>query len=377
MDRYGKLDKIEAALPSTHYFDPALYEREMGVFFHNRWVCVGRSSEVPDPGDYVAVDVAGRGVFITRDRQQVLHAFYNTCRHRGTALCSAQRGAFDGVIVCPYHAWTYGLDGELLATPNILPAENFDKAGFGLYEVALEEWEGFLYAHLGPNPTGLLSDPSFGRAGDLFKNYQTGELQVAARIEYDVECNWKLIVENFSECYHCPGVHPEWCETMPRMKRGGAIPFVPEEYDRAAHPGGSAMAEGFETMTWSGRTNRPQFEALSGIERKIISGHLIWPNLLLSYHPDYVHTQRIVPTGPKATHMVYEWLFDAETMAMPDFDPTDTVELWDVVNQQDFGVCILAQRGLTNPAHANSVYAPQERGLHAFNQYIQEGLESG
>ena len=104
---------------------------------------------------------------------------------------------------------------------------------------------------------------------------------------------------------------------------------------------------------------------------------MIWPNLLLSFHPDYVHTQRLMPTGPKSTHMVYEWLFDAETMAMPDFDPTDTVEMWDVVNQQDFGVCILAQRGLTNPVHANSVYAPQERGLHAFNEYIREGLRSG
>ena len=316
-------------------------------------------------------------VFITRDRQQVLHAFYNTCRHRGTALCSAQRGAFDGVIVCPYHAWTYGLDGELLATPNILPAENFDKAGFGLYEVALEEWEGFLYAHLGPNPTGLLSDPSFGRAGDLFKNYHTGELQVAARIEYDVECNWKLIVENFSECYHCPGVHPEWCETMPRMKRGGAIPFVPEEYDRAAPSRRLGDGRGLRDDDVVGADEPPPVRGPQRHREEDHFGHLIWPNLLLSYHPDYVHTQRIVPTGPKATHMVYEWLFDAETMAMPDFDPTDTVELWDVVNQQDFGVCILAQRGLTNPAHANSVYAPQERGLHAFNQYIQEGLESG
>ena len=208
MDRYGKLDRMEAALPSAHYFDPALHEREMAVFFHNRWVCVGRSSEVADPGDFTSVDVAGRTIFVTRTESSVCTPS-TTPAATGDRHCARRSAALS--MVSSSARITPGLmDSMASSSPHRTSCrrENFDTADFGLYEVGLEEWEGFLYVHLGTGPPSLLSDPSFGRASDLFKNYHTGELEVAARLEYDVECNWKLIVENSRSATTVPAYTP-------------------------------------------------------------------------------------------------------------------------------------------------------------------------
>lgn len=370
------MGKIELSLPSEQYFSPEAYREEMDTFFHNRWIAIGRADEIEHPADFITRQIGDRSIVVTKNKSGDLRAFYNTCRHRGATLCSAPHGKLKGAFICPYHAWSFDLDGNLRGTPNMKTAENFDRKDYPLYSVAVDVWEGFLFANLGDKPAPLDLEFSMKREAEQFKNYGTAQLKTAARLEYDVDCNWKLIVENFSECYHCPGVHPEWCEVMPRMKRGSAIPHVPEEYHPEKYKGGSALAEGYRTLNWTGQTNRPQFKGLDEIQRKIIIGTVAYPNLLLSFQPDYVHSQRIMPTGPTSTHMVYEWYFDIETMAMPDFDPSDVVDMWDLVNQQDFGACILAQRGLQNPAHKASLYVPQERGLHAFNEYIREGLRS-
>ena len=374
MERRGTLGSIQPSLPSAHYSDADLHRREMEAFFYDRWICVGREQELASTGEYVTRQIADRSVLILRDEAQGLRGFYNTCRHRGSPLCAGQRGSLNGVIICPYHAWTYGLDGRLRATPNILPVDNFDMGEYSLYPVSVEAWDGFLFVHLGQPEQPLADLDGVREASAQYQRYGTGDLRAAARVEYDIDCNWKLIMENFSECYHCPGVHPEWCETQPRMKRGGAIPFLPDATDREKYGGGSLMADGFRTLSWTGQTTRPPLRGLDEFEQRIIMGNVLWPNFLISYQPDYVHTQVIMPTGPTTTHMVYEWLFDTDTMAMPDFDPSDAVEMWDLVNRQDFGACILAQRGLRNPSHIHSVYVPQERGLHAFNQYILDGL---
>ena len=359
------LDQCEPTIPSRYYYDETIFQREKERIFHDMWFYVGRANEIPKPGDYIVRQIVDESVIITRDKKGEVHALYNVCRHRGTKLCQEQQGQFKGgSFSCKYHGWTYGLDGKLLATPNMLEADNFSKKDYPLFSAPIEVMSGFLFVNLSDNPKPLRAQ--LGDHEEWMRNYPMAELQVGKTITYDLKANWKIIVENYSECLHCPEIHPGLCDIVPIYRKG-----ILTEKDGAF---GNYIVDDGYTFTPNGKSNRPLFQDLSEMERKIYGGDTVLPNLLINLHPDCVVIHAIWPEGPGNTKVVCEWLFEPSTMARDDFDPGDIVQMWDTVNVEDWEVCELEQIGVQSKAYERGIYAPQEGSLHRFNQWVIETL---
>ena len=335
-------------LPRSAYVDEAAWQAERERIFARQWVLVGREADVTRPGDFVRVDVAGESVIVVRRDDGVLGAFYNVCRHRGAELvdtCGASRGSFGAVIRCPYHSWTYGLDGTLRRTPFMEIGEPV-----ALHPVAVDTWGGFVFVHLMPSEAGALLD-QLGPMVDRVRRYPLATLRSGATFTYDVACNWKVIAENYNECYHCGPVHPELCDLVPAFRRGGAeLEWVD----------GIPLREGAWTFTFSGTTERAPFAGLDAAERERHKGELVYPNLLLSLSAEHVAAYILLPQGPASTRVVCDLLFHPDEIARPTFDPSDAGEFWDLVNRQDWAICESVQRGMSSRAWTSGTYAPME-----------------
>ena len=356
------VSRLLPTLPSKDYWAPDVFELERERIFFRAWMCVGRQERIPNVGDFLVRELAGESLLIVRDRPDRINAFYNVCRHRGSRLCTKPQGHLSGVIQCPYHAWTYGLDGRLVGTPNVGAVEGFDRGDFPLHPVNLDSWEGFLFVNLSQEPPRLRDQ--LGDDGTDFARYQIGSLRVGHRVEVEVAANWKILVENYSECLHCPTVHPELVDIVPVFRKG-----VIEEED-----GGRGVRLRKDATTWT-RTGRSTVPILPGIteeDRGMYYGMTLFPNMLVDLLPDVVRTEVLWPLGPERTLMVREWLFDPGAMARDDFDPKDIIEFHDLVDRQDSAVCENAQKGVRSRAYGHGVYPPQDRFVHEFNrQYLR------
>jgi Rieske 2Fe-2S family protein len=350
---------FSSTLPGRYYYDPTLYEQEQERIFSRMWVCAGRVDAIAEPGAYQVVTVGRESIILVRDREGKLHAFYNVCRHRGARLCTEAEGYLKGSIQCRYHAWTYGLDGRLIGAPNVLSDTQFDRIAYGLLPVALEIWEGLIWLNLADDPPPIfpqVSAPVIERFGDYepFTRYGMGQLRAGKTILYDVRANWKLILENFMECYHCGPMHPELCALLPGFKSG------------KIYVGGEAatLADGIEAFTITGKASRPLLRGLRPEDERSYYGIVVMPNVLLNLLPDHVVVHWLTPEGPDRTRITCAWLFDAEVAARPDFDPMDAVAIFDLVNRQDWEVCELAQLGMTSRAFKDGgIYVPSEQHI--------------
>jgi len=329
-------------LPTVHtlerqyYTSEAIFQAELERIFYKNWICVGRVEQIPNPGDYFVRTIGTEGLIITRDRQSEVHAFYNVCRHRGTRLCDQPSGHFRESIQCPYHAWTYGLDGRLIGVPGMAEMKGFDKRDYGLYHPCLETWEGFLFVNLDPKAESLAK--AFAPLAGKFDRWEIGNLRSARRIDYDTQANWKLLTENYSECYHCPLVHPALSKLSP---------YDSGEDDLTSGPYlGGFMRINEDSLTLSGGTARPPLGSVEGADLHRVYYYSLFPNMLLSLHPDYVMFHTLWPQAPGRTLITCEWLFNPQTMARPDFDASDAVEFWDMTNRQDWHICEEGQIGI-------------------------------
>ena len=199
-------------LPRHYYVAPEVFQKEAERIFARRWLCVGREDRIPAPGDYFLQPVGNESIIILRDKAGALRAHYNVCRHRGTRLCEEHSGRFSETIQCPYHAWTYALDGRLIGAPSSGDIEGFSKSDYPLHNVAIQSWEGFLFINLDQEPEPFAK--AFERLVGRFTRFNLPNLAVARTIEYDVRANWKLLFQNYSECYHCgPVPRATACDT--------------------------------------------------------------------------------------------------------------------------------------------------------------------
>jgi phenylpropionate dioxygenase-like ring-hydroxylating dioxygenase large terminal subunit len=360
-----------STLPGKYYHDPAIYELELENIFSRMWVCVGRAETLPPkPGAYQVVTIGRESVIIVRNRDGVLQAFLNVCRHRGSRLCSEATGQLKGSIQCRYHAWTYGLDGRLIGAPNVMNDQQFDRTAFGLLPVALDIWEGFIWLNLSDNPAPAATqlDPvileRFGNY-ERFGRYGVGELRVGKSLSYEVQANWKLLLENFMECYHCGPMHPELCNLLPGFRSGKTY----------ANGDAATLASTAEAFTMTGRASRPQLKGLHPEDLRLYYGEVLLPNMLINLLDDHVVIHTIWPEGPDRSRVVCDWLFDPDVMTMPNFDPMDAVELFDIVNKQDWEVCELAQQGMTSKAYkSGGVYVPSEWHIRELADFVLEKL---
>lgn len=361
-----------STLPGRYYYDPAIFELEQERIFSSMWVCAGRAESIPaKPGAYQVVTIGKESIIIVRNRDGVLHAFLNVCRHRGARLCSEACGQLKGSIQCRYHAWTYGLDGRLLGAPNVMNDQQFDRTAFGLLPVALETWEGFICLNLSGSPApadAQLNRQIIQRFGSYepFARYGVGELKIGKTITYEVQANWKLLIENFMECYHCAPMHPELCDALPGFRSGKTY----GNGDAATYAGD------IEAFTITGKASRPPLKGLHHEDLRRYYGEVLLPNILINLLDDHIVVHTVWPEAPNRSRVVCEWLFDPEVMTLPDFDPMDAVELFDIVNKQDWEVCEMTQLGMTSRAFkSGGVYVPAEWHIREFADFVLEKLD--
>lgn len=354
--------KLKAkTLPSRFYTDARVFAAEMERFFFGSWICAGRADTIPEPGDYFLREIVGESLIVVRNGAGAVEAFYNVCRHRGTRLCSAVEGRFPGRIQCPYHGWSYGLDGRLLGAPHMEGVE-FKQQDYPLHAPATSVWDGHIFVHLGRKPKALAR-----QLADLpkrFAAWRMQDLRLGHRIVYEVRGNWKLVILNYNECLHCPLVHPGLNKLTDYLGADNEKPH-------ATYIGGAMGFSGTaETMTNDGRRVRDYLPGLDETQRKQVHYYAIYPNLLLALHPDYMMIHRLWPQAPGHTQIVCEWYFHKDEMAKPGFDGSDAVEFWDRTNREDWCIVEQSQLGIQSRAYTPGPYSRREELLAAFDRVV-------
>jgi Rieske 2Fe-2S family protein len=359
---------LDKSLPSSCYLTDEFFVRERELIFCREWFLAGREEQLPKPGDYLVLNVAGESILVVRAKDGALKAHYNVCRHRGARLCPSPEDAADpnalelsgGVlgasgIRCPYHQWTYALDGKLLNAPYLKESAGLRKDELSLYSVGVETWGGFFFLNLSPElaaSEGRTLAAQLGDAASRVRRYPLTDLRAAHRITYEVAANWKVILENYNECYHCGGVHPELCEVVPAFRQNGGSNL---EWER-----GIPHREGAFTFTKSGVTNRAPFPGLDDDEKVRHKGELIYPNFMLSLAAEHVAAFTLWPKTPNRTRVECDFLFHPDEIANKAFNPRDAIEFWDLVNRQDWEICKRVQQGMNSRIHKFGCYAPME-----------------
>ncbi len=344
-------DQLEATLPGEHYRSEAIFSREKNAIFHAEWFCAGRIEGLDVAGAYRLVNIAGESILLVCDADGSINGFFNVCRHRGSQLVPAaavseQAGNFKAGIRCPYHSWNYRLNGELHSTPHL----NVDKSCFGLHRVGTDTWGGYVFVRVGAGEQTLPG--MLGEIPARIRRYPMTDLRAAHRIVYEVAANWKVILENYNECYHCAGVHPELCNVVPAFRKNGGQGL---DWDA-----GIPQRDGTNTFTLSGTTNRAPFPGLDDDEKVRHKGELVYPNLMLSLSMDHAASFTLWPRSAERTDIICEFLFHPDEMSKDDFDPSDAVEFWDIVNRQDWSICESVQRGMASKPFETGYYAPME-----------------
>src|SRR5437762_160815 len=362
-------------LPQRYFVSPEIFAQEQEKIFSAQWVLVGHQSQLAEAGDYFLSDVAGESLIIVRDKRGEIHGFYNVCRHRGSRLIESRNGQLSAAIQCPYHAWTYGLDGRLIGAPHMDDVSGFDKADYSLHRVNLGLWEGFIFVNLSETGalTSILSQRErrkqdgfvsledwFAPLNGKFSHWNMSILQPAKRIEYDVRANWKLMFENYSECYHCPGVHPQLQKVSPYDSAKNDLregPFL----------GGFMKINPGKSLTMSGNACAAFVGKIENLQQ--VFYYSIFPNMLLSLHPEYVMVHQLWPMSPERTLIVCDWFFHPDAFNRPDFKADDAIEFWDMTNKQDWHVCVLSQQGIASRAYTPGPYSSRESIPAAWDRY--------
>jgi Rieske 2Fe-2S family protein len=353
-------------LPPAAYVDPAVFAWEQHHFLGGGgWVCVGRSDQLPEPGDQRAEPTGTGSVLLSRDDDGALHAFANTCRHRGHELLPCGAATRQKAIICPYHSWTYSLGGGLRAAAGFKNRPGFDAEQWGLTELPLTEWHGLVFVD-GSGAAAPLTE-ALATLDEMVAPYEMERLVVAGQHDYDAQANWKILAENYHECYHCPTIHPELCKVSP-PKSGENYPA------KGTWVGGwMDLRDGMATMSLDGRSHGVPLRGLdeTGL-RTVIYVH-IFPNVLVSLHPDYVMVHRLVPLAANRTQIECTWSFAPESLAQPGFDPGYAIEFWDITNRQDWGACESVQRGLASPHAIPGPLSPDEDAVYQFVTMVARG----
>jgi phenylpropionate dioxygenase-like ring-hydroxylating dioxygenase large terminal subunit len=366
------------SMPQKYFVSPESFAEEQEKIFSREWLLVGHQSQIPRSGDFFLATITGESVIIIRDSEFEIRGFFNVCRHRGTRLKEHRAGEASScghspAIQCPYHAWTYGLDGRLIGAPHMDEVPGFDKGDYPLNAVNLGVWEGFIFVNLSNNP--MPPENWFAPLAGKFSHWNIPLLQSAKRVEYDVCANWKLMFENYSECYHCPGVHPQLQKVSPYDSAENDLregPFLGGFMK--INPGKSLSMSG-NTCALPIRAGNKELATASPSgggpdhEHQIVFYYSIFPNMLLSLHPEYVMVHQLWPQSPERTLIVCDWLFHPDAFARGDFNPEDAIEFWDMTNKQDWHMCELSQQGIASRAYEPGPYSSRESIPAAWDEY--------
>jgi Rieske 2Fe-2S family protein len=375
---YKGLTEPEQGLPAQYYYDRVHYERELARIWFRNWIYVGRSEGLESPRAFRTFEIADQRILLVRDEAGALQGFYNTCRHRGAALCRETHGQLrSAAIVCPYHAWVYDLQGELLRTSSKSQADGFDVGDYSLYKISVQEWNGGVFVAFCDDPAPLAKN--FDQPLDLLAHWSLGDLRIGHVFTKTMQCNWKVFWENYNECLHCPGVHPTLSQLVPIFGRGlleeRDDPQWTEHASSADPKFKGGLRAGATTWSTDGRAVGASLPGLTQEDRQTAHVYLTsLPSVFIVGHPDYVRTVRLRPLGPEETEMCVEYLFASETLADPKFDISNAVHFANRVMSEDAQVCELNQQGLRARPHRHGVVMPEEYLVLQFQNWIRQQL---
>ncbi|MEO8422776.1 MAG: aromatic ring-hydroxylating dioxygenase subunit alpha [Actinomycetota bacterium] len=356
-------------LPAQAYLSEDVLAWETERFFGAGWVCVGRVDDLARPGDQQAVRVGDQGILLVRDEELRLNAFSNTCRHRGHELLEPGSHRNLRAIKCPYHAWVYGLDGTLKGAPRFGDVAGFDQAEYPLIPARVAEWHGWVFVNASGDATEL---PEYvGNLDELIAPWELERMFVAASHDYVIKANWKTITENYHECYHCPSIHPALCVVTP-VDSGANFP-----HDGMWVGGSMELKDFAETMSVSGRSGGVRIRGLSDRQAREVYYFGLFPNLLVSLHPDYVMAHRFEPISATQTKVECEWLFPPEAKDVHGFSPDYASEFWDITNREDWLACESVTRGLGSSGFRQGPFAWGEDEVHIFMAMVARGYLDG
>ena len=376
--RFNGLAAAQPALPASWYHDPDHDAREMREIWHRSWVYLCRVEALAEPKSFRTFTVAGQNLLLVRDQDGALKGYFNTCRHRGSVLCTAEAGSLERpLIVCPYHQWSYDLSGRLRATGPMRPVAGFDRSDYGLHRIAVHPWKGCIFVNLaGDHATPF--EQQFGDELTLIGRWPLADLVVGHTYRKTLNCNWKIFWENFNECLHCPNLHPELSDLVPIYSRG--IMARRDDPDWEAEAGNQAphisgrLRGGAETWSMDGRA-QGVLTGLSDSDRAAGQRYgTVLPSLFIAAHVDYARIVRIVPMGPETMELSAEWLFDPTMLARPDFDKARITDFGTLVMEQDAAACELNQSGLKSRAFERGVLMQEEYEVFLFQDWIREQL---
>ena len=368
--------EYRTTLPTAWYRDDEQFHRELDAIWLREWLLVGHCSEWDPPGSFRVQPIGDQQIVITRDREGAWHAFHNTCRHRGSRLCTEASGRFPGGrIVCPYHAWAYGLDGSLLKAPRMDEVEGFDPAEHGLYRVAVAEVAGFVFINAGL-PAGAHPGSSLDEGLEAVRPWPTKQLALVHRESHDIDCNWKVFWENFLECYHCPSVHPDLCKLVPLYgQAANSFDELPADHPWRETGDRHELADGAVTWSLDGQTPLPSFE---GVKPHLAGAGVRFgdavPSSYIAGHIDHFRTVQILPLTATTTRLTLTWFVHRDTLEAGDIDVERLTAFARKVVLEDARAASLNQQGLSCAVHEAGVLAPVEDDLAWFYGWLRSRL---
>ena len=355
---------MEKSLDKKFYFSDEIYHQELDNIFYSDWICCGREEDLDSAGSYNIFVIGNENLFIIKDKNNDIRVFHNFCKHRGCQILENEESSpLKRNIRCPYHSWVYNFDGSLYKAPH-LDVDIKDKR-FHLNSVHCETWGGFIFINLDKKPPPF--EEYIQDISAQFVRYPLNELVSSRSFEYEVSANWKVLLENYNECYHCAGVHPELVNIVPAFKENGASGLDWEE--------GIPHRAGANTFTFSGTTDREPFPGLNQSEKDNHFGQALFPNLMMSLSMDHVAAFIIQPLSPSKTIIDCRILFHPNEVVKSGFNPDDASEFWNLVNIQDWNICERVQKGMQSKTFKYGYYAPMEDESLDIRKYIQDRLE--
>jgi len=355
-------------LEGKYYTEQEILKKEIDAVFLKQWLCIGRASDIAKIGQFMTLNIFNESVIIVRNNENQISAYYNVCRHRGTRICTQLNGFFSQSIQCNYHGWTYSLEGKLVAAPTMNKVKGFDKNKFGLKELYIQEWNGFIFINFSNAPQNF--NKLFKPLLNKFKNWDLLNLKTLTTKKYTLNCNWKLILQNFNECYHCPLIHPQLAEIHNYLGGKNDLhsgPFLGGYMEFNEHK---------QTITTSGSLCCPSFKNLKKTDLNRVYYYSIFPNMLLSLHPEYVMFHLIWPESEHTTTVSCAWLFSNEFINNKKYNLYESVTFWDKTNQQDWKICEQSYLGIKSKSYSPTPYSGQESLLAAYDSYYLKILKS-
>jgi len=356
-------------LPGEAYTSDELFRWEMRHFFDASWACLGRTDALSANAARAAVPAGTGSILLSRDEAGILRAFHNICRHRGHELLPVGATAEDPQLECPYHGWTYRADGTLRSAPRLGHRPGFKVEDHGLVPVRVEEWEGWLFANVSGDAPPLRDH--LGNLAEHMAAWAPGGMVEVARMDYTIEANWKLVHENYQECYHCMEIHPELCRVSPPMSGLNMV-------STGMWIGGwMDLADDAVTMSLTGRGGAPVLPGLDAEQRHRVYYHALFPNLMVSPHPDYVLSHPVQPLSPARTMIECRTLGPRVDVESERDDLRYASDFWDVTNRQDWAAIESIQRSAASPGFRPGPISELEEAVFQFFNMVATGYVEG